>query len=207
MELAETPRGEGIFTPENRQRLAVGAVVALLHLIAIFLLIRAGMIPIPPALQFHELPITIWLNPPKKSPVKAPQKPKPVVQPIPTPEPVINQTLRSIQINPQTLPPATDYNGMHALGRYMKNCSNGDYGYLSKGEWHLCLGSPTQAQMAVGLGQEAPSIWQQQRDAARKPEAPFEAPCPLGSRNSNTGVPPCHSFSGSALGLSGPTQQ
>ena len=83
----------------------------------------------------------------------------------------------------------------------MKNCSAGDYGYLSKQEWQLCLGGQKPPPFAVGLGQEAPSVWQQQRDAARKAEAPFEQPCPQGTLDSNLGLP-CQHFSGSLLGIS-----
>ncbi len=196
----------GRFTP---QRLTAIGLVILLHIVVLFMLLQAGVIQVPPVLQFRET--TIWLQPvaPKKKPPQTQS-----TEPAPTiiaPLPSIEEFLRRLDEALQNLPPVARpaepaFNGLRAFGEYMFNCSGAYYGRLSRRELDQCLGQylPKKRAEPLGLGAEADSIWKRQRDQAREPEAPMEGPCAMGSFQSNLGLP-CYNLGGDkAKGVTGP---
>lgn len=191
-------------------RIAAIALVVLLHIVLLFLLFHAVLVSAP-VTQTNERQITIWLKPPAAQPKPQAQQPprKAPVVPIPDLDEILKK-LRSITL-PETPSESgagrpAPFNGIRALGEYLYNCSAGNYDKLNSAQWLQCIGGYLPRRPgAIGLGVQADSLWKRQRDEAKKPGTPFESACPQGSLNSNLGTP-CHNFSGSALGISGPVQ-
>ncbi len=178
-----------MFGPVPAQRAIAVAAVLALHLLLIWLLLQATSIVIAPPAILRELPITLWLMPTEKpKPPKAQEKEKKKegVQPVP-------QSLAPPLAPPEGAPPASDYNGLRALGRYMNNCSAGKYEALSPRELAHCLGNqwngPARGQAALRLGTEPDSVWKSQMDKKKKAVPPIEHQCPLGSKNDQLGLP------------------
>lgn len=201
--------GVGVFSELREkmtpQRLASIAAVIVLHVILILVLLEAGIIVVPPLVR-EPRETTIYLQPPKSKPQPKPQSIEPNVPTVIRPLPDIDEILRKLREwearQPSSAAPA--YNGLRAFGQYMYNCSGALYDMLSREGLDQCLGQYLPKHVpAIGLGAEKPSFWQTQRDEARAPEAPFEEPCPQGSFNDSLHIP-CHHFSGSAAGVSGP---
>jgi len=175
--------------PVPAQRAIAIAAVLALHLLLIWLLLRATYVVIAPPPLLRELPITLWLAPAEKPKPPKPQekeKKKEGVAPVP-------QSTAPLFAPPSGAPPATDYNGLRALGRYMNNCSAGNYEALSPRELAHCLGNqwnePGRGQATLRLGNEPDSIWKRQMDKKKAPVAPMEHQCPLGSKNDQLGLP------------------
>ena len=175
--------------PVPAQRAIAIAAVLALHLLLIWLLLQATTIVISPPQILRELPITLWLAPA--------QKPKP-----PKPQEkeekkeggtAVGHAITAPLAPPEGAPPASDYNGLRALGRYMNNCSAGNYEALSRRELAHCLGNqwnqPGQGQAQLRLGKEPDSIWKRQMDKKKAPVPPIEHACPLGSKNDQLGLP------------------
>lgn len=169
------------------------ALVALLHLILLWLLLRSTIMHVQPAPTLRAAPITLWLQTQlKEKPPEPEQKKKekkegaaPVTRSIGVPTPA-----------PQGAPPATEYNGIRALGRYLTNCSDLKYENLSSRELAHCLGNQWGKPGEGGklrLGAEAPSIWKKRMEEKRKPARKLEHECAQGSYNSNLGLP-CYDF-------------
>ncbi|MBU6444306.1 MAG: hypothetical protein KGR48_10385 [Alphaproteobacteria bacterium] len=166
---------------------AIAAVLAL-HLLLIWLLLRATYVVITPPPLLRELPITLWLAPAEK-----PKPPKPQDKEKKEGETAVPHAITAPLSPPEGAPPTSDYNGLRALGRYMNNCSAGHYEALSQRELAHCLGNqwnePGQRQGRLRLGKESDSIWKRQMDKKRAPAAPMEHECPLGSKNDQLGLP------------------
>ncbi len=182
-----------MFGQRPAQRAIAVAAVVLLHILLMWLLLRATSIhlTLPPA--FRELPITVYLQPapkPKLPPAKPEQKKKVTLAP-----PVKRATGIAQPPAPAAPQPAQPYNGLMALGRYLNNCSSGNYEQLSSLEWAHCLGDqwPDPGERPLLLGAQAPSIWKTQKDQQKAPVQPFETQCPQNSPNSNLGLP-CYNF-------------
>jgi hypothetical protein len=173
------------------ERAVAAALVVLLHLLLLWLLLRATITNVVPLAAFRPEAITIWLKP-------APEKKKPKPEEKKKPETVPPVTKFSIPFSvPPAAPPASNYNGLRAFGRYLNNCSSGNYEALSSREWAHCLGNQWNApgEATLTLGPEAPSEWKRQMDKRKKPAKPIEHECAQGSLNSNLGLP-CYDFSG-----------
>ena len=177
------------FPPE---KIVATALVALLHIVLIWFLLRATIVEVMPRLPTRVEPITIWLQakpkpkPPEPKPEEKKKKegPAPVTRSIGPPAPA-----------PSGAPPAKDYNGLRALGRYLNNCGGGNYEALSNREWAHCLADqwagPGEAPLT--LGTEQPSEWKAQLDKKKAPPRKVEHECAQGTINSNLGLP-CYNF-------------
>lgn len=166
------------------------AAVLLLHLVLVWLFLRATIVTLAPPHVLREEPITVWLRPAEK-----PKPPQPEEEKKKEGPPLIERAIGPPIPAPSGAPPATEYNGLRALGRYLNNCSNADYEALSGRELAHCLGNrwQTLGEGPVGLGLESPSEWKAQLDKKKAPAKPFEHECPQGTLNSNLGLP-CYDF-------------
>lgn len=181
-------------------RISAGAVIAialvlLLHFLIVWLLLRASITAITPTKIFHEAPITLWLQ---KAPAKkTPPPPKPKKLPKKEAAPSVPHAVGPIlPAPPSTAAPASEYNGLRALGRYLNNCSNLAYGNLSDRELAHCIGNlwGKAVEAPVTLGTEPPSEWKKQFEERKKPARKLEHECAQGSFKSNLGLP-CYNFS------------
>ena len=167
--------------------IAIAAVLAL-HLLLIWLLLRATYIAVAPPAFVRELPITIWLTPAEKPKPSRPAEKKKKIGVASFPRSALPPNAP-----PAGAPPASDYNGLRALGRYLNNCSAGNYEALSPRELAHCLGNRwngrAQDQAKLRLGEEPDSVWKRQMDKKMAPARPMEHQCPLGSKNDQLGLP------------------
>ena len=174
------------------QRAIAVAAVLLLHVVLIWLLLRATIVHIAPPAIFRALPITIWLQtaPKPKPPEPNPQEKEEKEGPAPV-ERAIGPPLSA----PAGVPPSEEYNGLRALGRYLNNCTAGNYEKLSAKEWAHCLGNQWQGpgEAPLTLGIESPSEWKTQMDKRKAPPRKVEHECDQGTLNSNLGLP-CYDF-------------
>jgi len=175
------------------RRAIAGSAVILFHLLLILFLVRITNLPI--GMQgLHEGPLEIFFPSliGKKENVKPPVTRAPITRPI---------TLPAV---PPTPPPPSpqqnNYNGLHALGRYLYNCSGMYYEQLSEREWAHCLANqwdmPKDAkEKPPVLAPPAPSPFDIVVKERKKPVAPIEHQCKPGQMLSNLGLP-CYDFSG-----------
>jgi hypothetical protein len=159
--------------PNPRRRAGVAVAVALLHLILLYGLLHAVNIRALPKAVI-ERTITIWL-PPK--PPKAEPKKEKETQPLPSLE---APTVREPRTAPITVvplparPKPSDEDGMKKLGRYLENCSAGNYAALTQQEWANCLGGiGTKDPNTVRLG-DVHTLWEAQHPA-KAPANPNDA--------------------------------
>lgn len=177
------------------EKLVAIALVALLHLLLVWLLLRASLIEIAPRKIFHEAPITLWLQtaPEHKKPEPKPEEKPKKEKPAPAP---VKRAIGPPVPAPSVAPPSSEYNGLRALGRYLNNCSAGNYEALSQRDLAHCLGNiwgPSNETKQLRLGQEPPSVWKTQKEREKAPPRKLETQCPVGSPNSNLGLP-CYHF-------------
>lgn len=177
------------------EKLVAIALVALLHLVLVWLLLKASLIEIAPRLIFHEAPITLWLQtaPEHKTPAPKPEEKPKTEKPAPAP---VKRAIGPPIPAPSVAPPSSEYNGLRALGRYLNNCSAGNYGALSERDLAHCLGNiwgPPNETQRLRLGQEPPSVWKSEKDREKAPARKLETECPPGSPNSHLGLP-CYHF-------------
>lgn len=168
------------------------ALVALLHLLLLWLLLRATITHAPRVPVFREKPITVWLQtaPKEKPPQPEPEKKEkkegaaPVTRSIGPPAPA-----------PTGAPPDSEYNGIRALGRYLTNCSAGNYEQLSDRDLAHCLGNQwgKPGEGKLRLGAQPPSVWKRQMDQRKKPARKLEHECASDKPGSNLGLP-CYDF-------------
>ena len=175
--------------PVPAQRAIAIAAVLALHLLLILFLLRATYVAVAPPPLLRELPITLWLAPAEKPKPPKPQEMEQKKQG----ETAVRHAITAPLSMPEGAPPPSDYNGLRALGRYMNNCSAGNYDALSRRELAHCLGNqwnePGQGQARLRLGTEPDSVWKRQMDKRKAPVAPMEHECPLGSKNDQLGLP------------------
>ena len=191
--------------PPSRARsaeraVAAGLLVVLLHALVLWIILGSFYKPSSITPHYHETAITLWLTKPK---VRAPAAPVPVLRPKtkkkkPTPYasfPVPNAEGFAIPPPPPTAPlTGEDYNGLRALGEYLYNCSEMNYGYLSLLDrlhcqfnlWNLYPANPGKG---LRLGKQPNSVWEQQRQKEKAPARKFTRPCQPNSPNSNLGLP------------------
>jgi hypothetical protein len=164
---------ERAFPPtQNRRRLAAAAIVAVLHFVFLYALLQAISIQAVPRILKEVVPITIWLpQPPKKETEK--KKPEPPPAAVAPAEPVIRTapiTVPQIPVRPHS----TEDEGFGRLGRYLNNCSAGNYAALTPQEWANCLGGmATRDHNTVTLGQVR-TLWELQHPGQAPPN-PKEA--------------------------------
>ena len=173
------------------ERAVATVLVILLHLVLVWLLLRATIIQITPKTLFEPKAITIWLKPAPEKKKPEPQKEKKVVTPAPV------QKLFGPIVVPPSAPPPEQYNGLRSFGRYLNNCSAGNYEALSAKELAHCIGNKWTGPhgKSLRLGSEPSSPWKTQMEQKKKPSKPIEHECAQGSRNANLGLP-CYDFSG-----------
>lgn len=158
--------------PDAQRRIVAAAIVALLHAVFLYALLQAINIHAVPKILKQVVPITIWLPPPpqKEEEKKKPELPPTAVAPA---EPIIRTapiTVPDIPVRPHT----TEDDGIGKLGRYLNNCSAGNYSALSKQEWADCLGGmATRDHGTVTLGQVR-TLWELQHPP-KAPPNPKEA--------------------------------
>ena len=164
------------------------AAVLLLHVLLIWALLSAKIAVVAPAV-FRELPITLWLQTSIKPAPLAPEKKKPEKEK--QGPPIRERAIGAPVPEASHSPPASDYNGLRAFGRYLNNCSNAAYERLSSRELAHCLGNQWDKgdNAPLTLGIEPPSIWKDQMDKRKQPIKPFEHECAPGGLNSNLGLP------------------
>ena len=167
-------------------------LVALLHLVLLWLLIRATGFHVTAPLVFREQPITLWLQ---TAPKEKPPQPEPKTKEKPEGAAPVTRSIGPPIPAPTGAPPASDYNGLRALGRYLTNCTAGNYESLSRRDLAHCLGNrwgkPGEAPLRLGI--EPPSEWKAQLDERKKPARKLEKECPQGTPKSNLGLP-CYNF-------------
>lgn len=177
--------------PPAQRAIAIAAVV-LLHLVLVWFLLRATIVEITPPAFFRELPITIWLQ---TSPTPKPPEPKAKEKKKEEGAVPVERAIGPIFTAPSGAPSESEYNGLRALGRYLNNCSGGDYEALSAREWAHCLGNqwtgPTEAPVTLGI--EAPSPWKLDLEKRKAPPAQVEHECDQNSFNEHLGLP-CYTF-------------
>lgn len=157
--------------PDHRRRAGMAALALLLHAVLLYGLLHAINVR---AVQkvVAQVPVTIWfpLTPPKKEPDKkkpepeaAPQTPaaqEPKTAPITIP--------RSVLVRPHS-----DEDGIGKLGRYLDNCSAGNYERLSPQEWANCLGGMATRDHngnTIKLG-DVRTLWEMQHKPPPQPDA------------------------------------
>jgi hypothetical protein len=148
--------------PQTRRRAGTAALVILLHVIVLYGLVQAVYVQVSPQKLIERIPVTIWM--PLTPPKKAPEKKKEV-----TPSQQIDASRVPImRTAPITMPPtparphSTDEDGFGKFGRYLNNCSEGNYSALSKQEWANCLGGyATRGDSPVRIG-DVQTLWEQQ---------------------------------------------
>lgn len=177
-----------------------GALVLLLHAILLWIIVHSFYNPATITPRYHEAPITLWLTQPK---IHATPAPVPILRPKkkkkhPAPYftlPVLNAEGFAEPPPPPTAPlSGEDYNGLRALGNYLYNCSEMNYGYLSERDrlhcqfdlWDLPPANPGKG---LGLGKQPNSVWEQQRQKEKAPARKFTRPCAPNSPNANLGLP------------------
>lgn len=181
------------------QRAIAVAGVILLHILLIWLLLRATElhITLPPVIE--QSPITIFLptTPKPTKPVPKPKVKEKAKKPkkVPAVPPVKHAAGIPQPAAPSAPAPAEPFNGLRALGRYLNNCSSGNYQALSALDWAHCLGNiwPAPGERPLLLGAEPPSIWKTQKQRQKAPSKPFEHICDSSAPNANLGLP-CYSF-------------
>lgn len=175
------------------RRASVIAAVALVHFVFLYVLLHAVGIPLPPKLAKQE-PITIWfLLQPKQEPQK--KKPEPERQNVEQPSPP------EVRIAPITLPPpripkapSSNEDGLGKLGRYLNNCSQGNYGKLNEKEWDNCLGGAATQDNKDGtirLG-DVRTLWEKQHPLpppANPADADGFVECAHGTPQAHMGIP------------------
>jgi hypothetical protein len=181
------------FTPE---RLVATVLVAALHLILVWILAEATLVRIAPHRNYHEEPITLWLQTaPKKLQPLPPQpeekeKKKLIAPPVP------NAAGPTIATPPPAAPQTPEeYNGLRALGQYLNDCSAMAYEDMNERDIAHCLRNEWAGPAApkVGLGAEPASPFKAELDARKKPARQVEHACDQNSLNSNLGLP-CYDF-------------
>ncbi len=179
---------------------AAGLLVLLLHALVLWIILESFYKPSAETPHYHETAITLWLTKPK---VRAPSAPVPVLRPKkkkrkPVPYesyPVPNAQGFAVPPPPPTAPlTGEDYNGLRALGEYLYNCSEMNYGYLTPLDrlhcqfdlWNL---PPVNPGKGLRLGKPPNSVWEQERQKQKAPPRKFTRPCRPNSPNSNLGLP------------------
>ena len=176
------------FPPE---KIAAAVLVALLHLVLVWLLLQATVTQIAPPPLFRALPITIWL---KTSPTPKPPEPKPKEKKKERGPAPVRRAIGPILPAPSGAPPESDYNGLRALGRYLNNCSAGNYEALSPKEWAHCLGNQWtgSVEAPLVLGPEPDSPWKLELEKRKAPPRKVEHECE-NSFNAHLGLP-CYNY-------------
>jgi hypothetical protein len=134
--LADAFPGRAARQEDNRRRAAIVALVALLHVVLLYGLLHSINIRAVPKI-IARTPITIWfpipqkVEPHKQKPEELPTTEAPVAEPRTAP-------ITVVPARPHTN--STDEDGIGKLGRYLDNCSSGNYGALSRQAWANCLG-------------------------------------------------------------------
>lgn len=175
------------------EKLVAAALVALLHLVLIWFLLRATIIQVAPPALLRALPITVWLKP---APAPKPPQPKEKERKNKVEgAPPVSRAIGPILPAPSAAPPASEYNGLRALGRYLHNCSAGDYEALSTREWKHCLGNQWAgpAELPLRLAPEPQSRWKLELEKRKAPPRKVEHECDQNSFNAHLGLP-CYNY-------------
>jgi hypothetical protein len=121
--------------PLSWRRSGVGVAVLLLHLILLYALLHAVVASIRPKPTAQEITILFPAQPKKQPKEKQPPPPPSSIDQVP------RENTAPITIPPLIRKPhSTEDDGIGRLGRYLDNCSAGNYGALSEQEWANCLG-------------------------------------------------------------------
>jgi hypothetical protein len=179
----------------NWRRTSVGIAVALLHFIILYGLLH-GIVMTRRAVPASR-EITILFPEPPKTPEKNKEEDK---KP-PSVTAVEPDNTAPITIPPVTTvkPHSTEDDGIGRLGRYLNNCSAGNYNALSPQEWANCLGGmATQDRNGdtIRLG-DVRTLWEKQhpKKVINPKEANGFVECARSDPRYRMGVP-CFQYSG-----------
>jgi hypothetical protein len=121
--------------PLSWRRSGVGITVLLLHLIVLYGLLHAVVVSLRPKATTQEITILFPAQPKTEPKEKREPPPPSSVDEIP------RENTAPITIPPLiSKPHSTEEDGIGRLGRYLNNCSAGNYKALSDQEWADCLG-------------------------------------------------------------------
>ena len=184
--------------PELRlRRAASAATVLLLHILALLALLAAFRPQTFFGARQATREITITLPP---TPVKTPRieqrpaiPPPEFLTPELSPRAITPPSLEALPAQPQTQEPQGD---IHALGRYLYNCSGAYYERLSPREKQHCLENKWYGRdgPVLTLGPAKPSPYDAVIAKRNAPSLPSEKPCATDKPTANLGMP-CYDFS------------
>ncbi len=171
------------------RRAAVSGAVLVLHFLILYTLLHALVATERPRLVARK-EITIYFPPkPKAEPDR-----KKVQQQL-SPENPVAPTITTSPITIPPLPPhppSSDQDGIGRLGRYLNNCSAGNYRALSPQEWAYCLGGmATQDHSGTVTLGDIRTLWEKQhpKSLPNPKEADGFVACPHDDPRRRMGLP------------------